>query len=276
MGTDNLPLLYSLEEMESALGIERSNRVVIEGRARGDRDPARVKKGQQGSLGRWTRDYQRLVYLYTERKGWKEGTRTHGIWIMAGALLRVWDSARRLISKGEAVDDEQREIAALSEMNIRHRINSFCKGCRPPLSNAETQERILVAFSKPISSKMKHATIVAYLKVTAAEIAEMELAGLGGWPARGAPKAKAERPPSRSEEAAQRRAAIQDMIAQSGGKVPTLKAIGDHLATLGLQAAGLTYRRDLKAMGKENPRGRDARTRKKAERNAAGALPFKP
>jgi hypothetical protein len=274
---DHKPPCYSLSELEEELGVFPDNRTSSPIKRLSERDPSRVRKGQQGVLGRWSRDLERLIFLYDLRGGWHDGTRHHGIWLMGGALVHVRDSALRLIREGGAVDRNQLEISEMSNDDIRAQVRRWCEGCKDKLTRGEIEERVSLVLPKRILN-IRQSVIIEKLNVTQEEIDELEAVDLGGsgWKI---PSAQPEQPtevmPTKRKDLAEaRRAAIRHLVEEWGGKVPSLAAIRGHLEPLGLQAAQLTITRDLAALGIENPRGRAAVTREGLAVLAPKGLPF--
>lgn len=279
------PFCYSLPELEGALGIVAKERTAKQIRNLSERNPAKVRAGQQGSLGRWSKDLQRLISLYDLRGGWQQGTRSNGIWLLGGALRYVRDCALRSIREGGAVDANQVEIASMSNQDLKNQIREWCKGCNPELTKEETAERLAEAFPNRIGNP-RQKVMSRMLKVTEEELEALEAAGLdrGKWEAHEPSSARRLDPaapptspqpqevtPTRREDLAEvRRAMIRALLADLGGKVPPISAIIRHLERFGAEAARRTIAKDLALLGVQNPRSRAARdARLESER-----LPF--
>jgi len=92
------PFVYTLAEMANALGIMPKATTVIDappadpGRPK---DPARIELGKRGYPARWTRYLSVLDQLRRMRGGWRVGTRSKAMSLVAhGCRARGWDEKR--------------------------------------------------------------------------------------------------------------------------------------------------------------------------------------
>lgn len=227
-GADGRGFSYTLENLCHTLGVHARK---IHPAVRGACDAALSKRGRKGFAGRLNLALLQFETLRTLRGGFSEGQRGRACLIYASLLQAV-----RHMQPAD-IRDEVRQLAA---------------ECIPPYPQHEAD----TCARSPIDiSNMRNQTLADWLQVTPTEAELLET-----WPAASRFTRAGEIDGSglellpRADRADCRRRLIQDHVRRSGGHPPTLEAMREQLAALGIHVTLTTIRKDLLALQIPNPR----------------------
>ena len=124
------PFVYTMPELSDALGLKAAPTFVIEHKPKpaADRpkDPARIELGRRGHPARWDRFLAVLDQLRRMRGGWRVGTRTKAIHLVAhGCRARGWDRPRCMLELRRHLDGmEQPTGDQLTDGDLRRILKS--------------------------------------------------------------------------------------------------------------------------------------------------------
>ena len=274
------PFTYTLEELADFFQLPRP-RITEATRDLADGDPSAKLKGQQGSLGRWTRELQRFIRLRQLRAenppAFPKGQRSRALRFYAGLLVRVRSGALACERRGGKLTPEQEPLARMTDAEIRNAVRLLLLECATdaadPITSSDANSAVRAALAAGgIGGELNptHQTIANWFRITPEEAAQLPRSNHGPFPFwEGADTSRhlPEFTYTRAEVAEARRALILAYV-QGKPEVPTLRAIRDAIAEFDFRATERTIMKDLAALGIPNPRGRPA---KRAERERAQA-----
>jgi hypothetical protein len=230
------PYVYTLNDLAALVGVRPVKMTPTLAKAV---DPRRRELGIRGHAALHRNRLAKLISLVQMRNPVKEGCRNRFALLLAFHMHRC----------------------RMDEAEIRTTLEQFGnRACSPPLTDSEISE----AFEKRRNRwKFQDATIADWLRITAAESAEV------GFPPMGAHSKEDDAPANRAEMRQNRRRVLRSWV-ESARTFPTLMDLRERLDEVGLPAATKTIRDDLIALGLINPR------RRTGKRTAAKETPFLP
>lgn len=205
-------------------------------------------RGAKGAQARWRNDVERFRLLWEMRGKWPEGLRSKAV--------VVW--CQILASLGGDDKLQPEEI----EQEVRALWDSCCQP--PEASEAYPWASAKAAIRRAVQARrnrrpLRHVSIANLLAVTPEE------AEICGWPHAGHHEEEAGE--GRAEQKATRRELLREWLADlPQPEWPSLRELAARLTEKGLPATASTVRVDLRSLGLENPRGKEAHRRKR--RNA--------
>ena len=237
---DGQPFLYTLEEMANAVGIEHDPPLVIEHDQPTDdrpKDPSRIERGKRGYHGRWQRYMTVLDQLRRMRGGWRVGTRTKALWLVAqGCRARGWDTKR-----------------SLAEMT-RH-LDGMAQPSNDQLKPAALRG-ILKGAGKPKGGGVRWQTVADLLDVSPEESAVVSTARSRIPPARRHDLLPDPKPVPPAERQRRRQDTLKRLLADVDDyAIPPARILREMLVAEGHDpASDRTIHKDLVAIGRPSPR----------------------
>jgi len=242
------PFVYTLPELENALGIKPKTVTVIDAPpADPDRpkDPARIELGRRGYPARWTRYLAVLDQLRRMRGGWRVGTRTKAIHLVAhGCRARGWDDKRCLEELSRHLDGmDQPAGDQLKTKDLR---------------------RILKSTTRPRAGGVQWQTVADTLDITPEESAVLSTKTSRIPPARRHDQLPQLPTVPPEERQRRRRSLVRDILAtymaerehlDERYQIPTTAVLRELLIGAGHEGASdKTLLKDLEAIGRPSPR----------------------
>lgn len=234
------PFLYTLEEMANAVGIEHKPPLVIEHDQPTDdrpKDPSRIERGKRGYHGRWQRYMAVLDQLRRMRGGWRVGTRTKALWLVAqGCRARGWDTKR-----------------SLAEMT-RH-LDGMAQPSNDQLKPAALRG-ILKGVGKPKAGGVRWQTVADLLDVSPEESVVISTARSRIPPARRHDLLPEPKPVPPAERQRRRHDTLKRLLADlADHAIPPARILREMLVAEGHDpASDRTIHKDLVAIGRPSPR----------------------
>jgi hypothetical protein len=242
------PFVYTMRELADGLGITDRPRpaAVIEHKpADRAKDAARVELGRRGYHSRWTRYLAVLDQLRRMRGGWRVGTRTKAIHLVAHACrARAWTTE-----------------VALAELS-RH-----LEGMEQPAGDKMTTKdlrRILKSTSKPKAGGIRWQTVADHLDISPDESGILSTSTSSIPPARRFDQLPAVPVIPPEERLRRRRSLVAQLLAKyeegkehwnAQWRIPTTKDLREMLVAAGHEGASdKTLLKDMEALGKPSPR----------------------
>ena len=262
------PFTYTLEELADFFQLPRP-RITEATRELADGDPSAKLKGQQGSLGRWTRELQRFEQLRELRAenppAFPKGQRSRALWFYASLLVRVRSSSRVRQARREALTPEQIPVAMMSDADIRTAVRALVRECAhdasDPIRPTDADAAVRAALSKGgIGGEFsaKHQTIANWFRITPEEACELPRSGRRRFPHyEGADSSRTlpDVPATRAGESQARQSFILRVAQEArkdGVPIPTIRDLNSLLEPLGLSASERTIMKDLARLGIPN------------------------
>lgn len=242
------PFVYTLPELENALGIMPKVIAVIDAPPTDPdrpKDPARIELGKRGYPARWARYLSVLDQLRRMRGGWRVGTRSKAMHLVAhGCRARGWDDKRCIEELSRHLDNmDQPTGDQLKVKDLR---------------------RILKSTSRPRAGGIRWQTVADTLDITPEESAVISTKTSRIPPARRhdqlpqLPTVPPEERQRRRREAI--RAILERYMAAREGllpywQIPTTAVLRELLIEAGHEGASdKTLLKDLDALGHPSPR----------------------
>lgn len=231
---------------------------------------------------------QQLDALKLMRGGWKIGTRGRALWLWIACVVSV----RRWTQRMDDILGQPPEIqrlARLTDADLFDDASAMALRAEPgaqwaPRSEARASLRQALkdgglGTRRTGGKHPSHQTVADWLHVRPEESEQLRERGFGNPlpPAREFAPVLPSDPPRRADKAIARRAAIREFEverAATGAPWATLVGIAERLHGHGLRASLRTIRKDLAALGIENPNGHEVRRIERSKREAVGTLPF--
>lgn len=246
---DGQPFVYTLSGLATALGMRPAQPTIIEHRPQADpdrpKDPARIELGRRGHPARWDRFLSVLDQLRRMRGGWRVGTRTKAVHLVAhGCRARGWDRSRCM-------------------EELRRHLDGMDQPAGDQLKDADLR-RILKSTSRPRAGGVRWQTVADQLDISPEESAVLSTKTSRIPPARRhdqLPQMPAVPPEERQRR---RRIVVAEilnryMAAREGMEerwlVPTTAVLRELLIEAGHEGASdKTLLKDLEALGHPSPR----------------------
>lgn len=232
------PFVYTLPEMANALGLQLKPTAVIE-HDPSDRpkDPSRIERGKRGYHSRWQRYLTVLDQLRRMRGGWRVGTRSKAISLVAhGCRARGWPTERCL-----------EELA-------RH-LDGMDQPANDQLKPADLR-RILKSTAKPKAGGVQWQTVADLLDVSPEESAVLSTASSRIPPARRHDLLPVVKPVPPAERQRRRQETLRAMLEPLADyAIPPTRILREMLVAAGHDpASDRTLLKDLVAIGRPSPR----------------------
>jgi hypothetical protein len=236
---DLQPFVYTLEEMANAVGIEHAPLVIEQDQPVDDRpkDPSRIERGKRGYHGRWQRYMAVLDQLRRMRGGWRVGTRTKALWLVAqGCRARGWDTKRSLAEMTRHLDG----MAQPSNDQLRPAV---LRG-------------ILKGVGKPKAGGVRWQTVADLLDVSPEESVVISTARSRIPPARRHDQLPDLKPVPPAERQRRRQDTLKRLLAELADyAIPPARILREMLVAEGHDpASDRTLHKDLVAIGRPSPR----------------------
>ena len=249
-GSGNKGFTYTLDDLAAFFHVEprklrpKSTEAFDEGK----KPKTQRRRGWQALNSYRLRDFETLQSL---RGGFLRGTRNNAAKIYAW-LLR---------NEGLKRDEVERELYL------------FAGACHPSLAPSEVKAAASFVFKQGGMRKMLHQTIADWLNITPEESAELERLPPASQFGTAAPKPKPK--PKRSAAAApapptaadrgQRLQAIQELVAELGGVVPSYRELAAQLTQRGFPVSHVSVMADYKKLGLKSVQTSIQQTRRENE-----------
>lgn len=235
---------YTLAAIAAAVGVP-----ILKGSPRlAQKNRTLQARGAKGAQARWANDIRRFRLLWELRGRWPEGMRAKAVGVWSQILASLGGEEKLQPAEIES------EVRALWE---------DC--CQPPdATEPYPWESARASLRKAVQARrnrrpLRHVSIASLLEITPAE------SEVCGWPAAGQQQEEAGE--GRAEQKATRRELLREWLSElPGAEWPSLRELAERLTEKGLPATASTVGVDLRNLGMENPRGREAHRRKR--RNA--------
>jgi hypothetical protein len=251
---DGQPFVYTLPDLADALGLKAAPATVIEHKPTPDpdriKDPARIELGRRGHPARWDRFLSVLDQLRRMRGGWRVGTRTKAIHLVAhGCRARGWERPR-------CMEELRRHLDGMDQPN------------GDQLTDGDLR-RVLKSTGRPRAGGVRWQTVADQLDISPEESAVLSTKTSRIPPARRhdqLPQLPAVPPEERQRRRREAIRAILEryMAAREGllpyWQIPTTAVLRELLIELGHEGASdKTLLKDLDALGYPSPRRHKAR-----------------
>lgn len=236
---DDKPFVYTLDEMADALGVRAKTTLVIDYTPKHEhaKDPSRIERGKRGYHSRWLRFLSVLDQLRRMRGGWRIGTRSKALSLVA------------LACRARGMDT----VNALAELH-RH-LDGMEQPRNDPMRQSDLR-RILKSATKPKAGGIRWQTVADLLDVSPEESAVLSTAKSRIPPARRHDLLPAVKPVPPAERQRRRQETLKRIVEPLADyAVPPAHVLREMLVAAGHDpASDRTILKDLVAIGKPSPR----------------------
>jgi hypothetical protein len=236
---DDRPFVYTLSEMADALDVPLKPTVVIEHRPDDGRakDPSRIERGRRGYHSRWQRYVSVLDQLRRMRGGWRVGTRSKALSLVAHACRA------RGLDTPTSMAELERHLDGMEQPNT------------DPMRRSDLR-RILKSATKPTAGGVRWQTVADLLDVTPDEAAVLSTSSSTIPPARRFDQLPAAQSVPPAERQRRRQETLRRLLEPMADyAIPPTRVLNEMLMAEGHDSAtARTLLKDLVAIGRPSPR----------------------